>query len=291
MKTHEIRRARPLLGTFVEIAAWGHEEAALRRAVHCAFRTIERLQSRMSIHDAASEVSRLNREASRQPVKVSGDTWRVLRAAVRLSRQSKGAFDVTVTPARAFRRHRNRTGDFRDIEFLAGRGVHFARPLRIDLGGIAKGYCVDRAIAELKRCGAKAGLVNAGGDLRAFGERAFPLHLRHPADPSQLVPWRTIRDAAIATSASYATGRHRCAGLLVDGRSGARIGPGVSVTVRASRALVADALTKVVAATGVQAAPLLARYRARAWVLTAADADRRRSDSDGAWGASCAAAA
>ena len=291
MKTREIRRARPLLGTFVEIVAWGHEEAALRQAVRRAFRMIEMLQSRLSVHDAASDVSRLNREASRQPIKVSGDTWRVLLAAVRLSRQSGGAFDVTVTPARAFRRHRNRAGDFRDIKFLAGRRVYFARPLRIDLGGIAKGYCVDRATTELKRCGVKAGLVNAGGDLRAFGERAFALHLRHPADPSQLVPWSTIRDAAIATSASYAIGRRRCAGLLVDGRSGARIGPGVSLTVRASRALVADALTKVVAATGSQAAPLLARYHAHAWVLTAAGAARHRSDEGSSREAPCAAAA
>lgn len=268
MKSHVIRRARPLLGTFVEIAAWGQEEAMLRHAVHCAFRTIERLQSQLSVHDAASEVSRLNRDANAGPVTVSSDTWRVLRAAARLSRQSGGAFDVTATRARASGRRRHRAGGFRDIEFLAGRRVHFARPLRIDLGGIAKGYCVDRAVSELRRCGVKAGLVNAGGDLRAFGVRSFALHLRHPADPGQLVSWRSIRNAAVATSASYATGRRRCAGLLVDGRSGVRIGPGISVTVRASSALVADALTKVVATTGAQAAPILARYRARAWVLT-----------------------
>jgi thiamine biosynthesis lipoprotein len=168
--------------------------------------------------------------------------------------------------------------------------VRFARPLRIDLGGIAKGYCVDRAIAELRRCGASAGLVNAGGDLRAFGARSMALHLRHPADPGRFILWRTIRDAAIATSASYATGRRRCAGFLMDGRSGVRIGSGISVTVRASSALMADALTKVVAATGAQAAPILARYCARAWILTAVGAQRRQGDPGQSWEVSCAAA-
>lgn len=274
MKSHVIRRARPLLGTFVEIAAWGQEEATLRHAVQRAFRAIERLQSRLSVHDAASEVSRLNREANARAVRVSGDTWRILRTAVRVSAHSEGAFDVTVTRARASGRRPGRSGNYRDIKFFARRRVRFTRPLRIDLGGIAKGYCVDRAIVELRRCGAGAGLVNAGGDLRAFGGRAVALHLRHPADPGQLVSWRAIRDAAVATSASYATGRGRCAGYLVDGRSGARIGPGVSVTVRASSALVADALTKVVATTGAKAATILARYRARAWVFNAVDAGR-----------------
>lgn len=290
MKSRVIRRARPLLGTFVEITAWGLEETALRSAIDRAFHTIERLQSRLSVHDAASEVSRLNREANARPVRVSGDTWRVLRAAVRLSRQSGGAFDVTATRARASRRHCFLAGSFHDIKFLAARRVRFARPLRIDLGGIAKGYCVDRAVAELRRCGARAGLVNAGGDLRVFGERTFALHLRHPADPSQLVPWNRIRDAAVATSASYATGRRRCAGFVVDGRSGVRIGPGISVTVRASSALVADALTKVIAATGAQAAPILARYGAHAWVFTAVDAARRRGNPIGSREWSCAAA-
>lgn len=280
MTTAEIRRARPLLGTFVEIVARADDQAAAARTVSGAFAEIEILQSRLSAHDPASEVTRLNREAHAHPVAVSRDTWRVLRAACRLSRQSAGSFDVTLE------------GGSRDIVFLAGMRVRFARALRIDLGGIAKGYCVDRAVAALERGGIASGLVNAGGDVRAFGPHAFALHLRHPSDPGQLFGLGEIRDAALATSASYATGHARCAGRLRDGRSGAPIGVGISVSVRASNALLADALTKVVAAAGTGAEPLLAHYGAHAWVYSAQAGGKPSLAMPGAdWEAPCAAAA
>lgn len=245
-----VRRARPLLGTIVEVAAWGG-------SVDRAFQAIEALQARLSCHDPASEVSLLNRQAHRRPVAVGADAWRVLCAARRLSEESGGAFDVA------------RGGTFRDIELLPGRRVRFARALRIDLGGIAKGYCVDRAVAQLKRSGAVAGLVNAGGDLRAFGPRSFPIALRDPGDPSRTLPWRSLRNSALATSANYPGDRARWAGELRDGRSDEAAARGISVTVQASCAMLADALTKVVAATGSMAEAVLARHRARAWVVCA----------------------
>jgi thiamine biosynthesis lipoprotein len=267
MRAREIRRARPLLGTFVEVCATGSDETLLENAVERAFRVIERLQSRLSSHDAASEVTRLNRDANRQAIAVSRDLWRVLRTAVRLSHQCEGAFDVTSNPASA-PRHRERAGSFRDIGFLPGRRIRFGRPLRVDLGGIAKGYCVDQAVRELERCGVESGLVNAGGDLRAFGDRPFTLHLRHPGEPGRILPWAVIRNAAIATSASYLSSRRRWAGRMLDGRSSTPIGCGLSVTVLAPRGVIADALTKVVAVAPERAAPLLASYQARAWIAT-----------------------
>ena len=255
MSAHiEIRRCRPLLGTFVEITARGAHPARLERGLRRAFAAIEALQARLSAHDPASEISRLNRAAHARPVAVGADAWRVLRAAARLARQSGSAFDATLA------------GRSRDIVFLSGRRVRFARALRVDLGGIAKGYCVDRAVAALRRAGVASGLVNAGGDLRAFGPHAFPLHLRHPADPSRLIAVDELRDAALATSASYAAWQERCAGRVRDARGGRPLDAGTSVSVRASSALLADALTKAVALDGARAEPLLARYRAHAWV-------------------------
>jgi thiamine biosynthesis lipoprotein len=150
---------------------------------------------------------------------------------------------------------------------------------------------VDRAVAELRRGGAAGGLVNAGGDLRAFGARAYPLHLRHPDDPRQFVQMGTLRDAALATSASYTSVRERWAGGMLDARSGAPIGAGISVSVRARFAFVADALTKVVAASGPRAAPLLARCRAQAWVFGAQSDALPDSATTAAWELPCAAAA
>jgi thiamine biosynthesis lipoprotein len=280
-RTLEIRRARPLLGTFVEVSAWGVDEAVLRRAIDRAFGVIGALQARLSAHDPASEVSRLNRNGYAGAIRVSRDVRRVLRAAARLSQLSAGAFDVTAASAGS---------SFRDIRLLRGSRIRFTRPLRIDLGGIAKGYCVDRAVVALRRCGVAGGLVNAGGDLRAFGARAYALSLRHPADIRHLVPLGTIRDAALATSASYAEGAERCAGRALDGRSGEPLGPGISVSVRARRATIADALTKVVAAMGPRAEPLLARYRAQAWILGTARSAHKGRGSGAAWEARWAAA-
>ena len=243
-----IRRARPLLGTFVEISAWGSDAA-----VGAAFEKIAALEKRLSFHDPASELSHLNDHAFFGEVRVSTHLGRLLDMALRLARLSGGAFDPSAGSPGA---------SWRDIELLPGSRVRYRRALRVDLGGIAKGYCVDRAVAELERRGATAGLVNAGGDLRAFGARSFPLHARHPEDPRQLVPLGELREAALATSATYLRHHERCAGA-------APIAPGVSVSARAPRAATADALTKVVAVMGERAAPVLARYRANAWILGA----------------------
>jgi thiamine biosynthesis lipoprotein len=223
------RRARPLLGTFVEITAWGGADDAIDRA----FGVIAVLEKQLSFHDPSSELSRLNRS---RHATVGRDLRRVLAMALRLARLSDGAFDPTAGSRAASKAY--------------------------DLGGIAKGYCVDRAVAELRRCGVQSGLVNAGGDLRAFGARAFALHLRHPQDPRQLLPFGELREAALATSATYLRDQERCSGS-------APIEPGASISVMAARAAIADALTKVVAAMGEQAVPVLERYRARAWIVGA----------------------
>ena len=238
------RRARPLLGTFVEISAWGGADDAISRA----FVVIAQLEKQLSFHDPASELSQLNRNGH---ATIGTPLRHVLAMALRIARLSGGAFDPS-----------SPRGSWRDIELLSGARVRFKRALRVDLGGIAKGYCVDRAVAELRCAGVESGLVNAGGDLRALGARAFPLHLRHPEDSRRLLPLGELRNAALATSATYLRGQERCAGA-------APLAPGASVSVRAPRAAIADALTKVVAVMGERAAPVLARYRAQAWIVAA----------------------
>jgi len=250
MSSHDLRRCRPLLGTFVEISASGPDRARLERAMTGAFDTMARLQAMLSAHDAGSELSCLNHRAGAAPVRVGTHLWRVLRTAASLVRESSGAFDATLG-----------SGGF---ELLPGRRVRLAPGARLDLGGIAKGYCVDRAVEALRRRGARAGLVNAGGDLRAFGDAAYPLHLRHPGDARRLVALGQLRESALATSASYAAGDVRRSP-----RGGSDLPAGLSISVRAPTAMLADALTKVVARLGDEAAPLLARHRAVAWAIAA----------------------
>ena len=272
----EVRRARPLLGTIVDIAASGPDA---ERAVERAFAAVERVQRLMSYHDAASELARLNRTAHTLPVKVRAWTFRVLKLSQRLSRESGGAFDATVAPrlvAWGFlprspgggRSEKNAT--WRDVELLPGSTVRFLRALHLDLGGIAKGFAVDRAVDALRAGGCESGCVNAGGDLRVFGEDAHRVHVRHPAAPGCMARALELRDAAIATSSGYFSRkqwRGRNVSPLVDGRTRLPCDDSLSISVVAPEAACADALTKIVFAMRDDAAPLLAARGATALVL------------------------
>jgi len=250
-----LRRARPLLGTFVEIQASGLPAARLARAVEKAFAAVARVQALMSFHAPASDLSRLNRLAARRAVRVDAATWTVLRHAVALARASEGRFDPSARLG--IISHAN----WRAIRLLPDRRVRFLAPLTLDLGGIAKGYAVDRAVAALHRAGVSRGLVNAGGDLRVFGDHSAPVHVRHPAQPGVFFPLGELHDGALATSAlTYAD-------ALVDPRNGTVCARGLSITVLAPTTLLADALTKVVAVDPDAARALLARHRARAVIL------------------------
>lgn len=274
----EVRRARPLLGTLVEIrAAGGLPEAPLHAALDAAFAAVERVQALMSFHDPASELSRLNREAAQHPVAVDAQTHEVLAAATALSALSAGAFDVCVgTPLRHWGYLPAGEGmaapgaSWRDIDLLEDGRVRFHRPLCLDLGGIAKGYAVDCAVAALRDAGVERALVNAGGDLGGFGPAPWQVGLRHPLSPAHSVHTLELRGEALATSANTFSRRRRGAGEvspLLDPRSGRPWLGQASVSVRAPDCLHADALTKVVLfATPEVAERVLEAHGAQAYV-------------------------
>ncbi len=267
-------RARPYLGTLVEIGAQGPGAAT---AVDAAFAAVARIHRLMSVHEADSELSRVNRCAAALPVPVGEDLWVVLKAAQTLAEESGGLFDISVggrlaalrllpdhgaPPAPAL-------GDWRDLQLLPGRLVAFARPLYLDLGGIAKGYAVDVALQSLGDAGMTQAWVNAGGDIARFGGELVPLHVKHPADPTRLVPLLSWRAGAAATSAGYYAPRRN--GIpqspLIDPRVGRPQILDRSITVLAPTALLADALTKIVALDPARATPLLSAHGARAFIL------------------------
>lgn len=272
-------RARPLLGTLVEVAVDGPmPRAQAGHAIDRAFTAVARVQALMSFHDPDSELSRINREAWLRPVPVSDETWQVLSAARQLGETSGGLFDITVAPvlerAGFLPRHADQLpasgrGGWRDIELLPGQRVRLARRLRLDLGGIAKGFAVDQAIAQLRAADVANGSVNAGGDLRVLGAPLHTLHLRHPAMPTHTLPVMTAH-AAAATSAGYFQNR-RWAGRqccpIVHPATRRLCDAGRSVTVFADQCLVADALTKILYADPERGSRVLDQYRARAVLL------------------------
>jgi thiamine biosynthesis lipoprotein len=273
-----VERARPLLGTVVSLRVEG-PAARIDAAIDAAFAAIAAVQRGMSFHDPDSELSRLNREGARVPQPVGAALWRVLRASLALARASDGRFDPSIggrlvqwrqLPAPADIGAIDLAADWRDVELGRDRRVRFRRPLWLDLGGIAKGHAVDRAVAALRAAGMDAGIVNAGGDLRAFGGALETIRVRDPAAPASARPLLQLRNGAVATSAGYfsaATVDGVARTALVDTRHDASLGEGMSVTVCAPRALWADALTKIVLADAEAARPLLRRLRAEAVVF------------------------
>lgn len=276
----ELRRARPLLGTLVEVRLTAPTPAKAARALQAAFAAIERVQALMSFHDPASELSRLNRDGAVRSVRVHSWLHTILRRAQELHAATGGLFDIAVAPALVRNGWLPRIGSGRaaarattaDIVLLTGNRVRFRRPLLIDLGGIAKGFAVDRAVTALRRAGATAGIVNAGGDLRVFGPRAEPVHVRLPESPGELIPLGNLRNTAIATSAHYYAQR-RVQGALcapIFHPIHRRFAPEArSVSVQVRDCWLADALCKVVWLAGPDARPVLESHGARARVLEA----------------------
>jgi thiamine biosynthesis lipoprotein len=248
----------------------------LHGAIDRAFNAIARVDRQMSFHHSASDVSRINREAFQRKVTVDPWTWRVLRAAQELSHESDGVFDITV--ARKLmqwkylpRRYRNVSeGNWRDIVLEKNCTVRFRQRVIVDLGGIAKGFGVDRAVEALKCAGVPSGVVNAGGDLRVFGLKSELVHLRRPAEPMRPAGAIKLRERALATSGIYFA-QKRCGravvSSLLDGRTCRSARKLISVSVAASACMIADALTKIAFVLREKSAPLLARYHADALLL------------------------
>jgi len=277
----ELRRARPLLGTLVEIVAGGLPEPQLTEAISGGFSEVARVHRLMSAHDRQSDIGRLNRLAHRTAVRVHPWTWHVLQFAQTMAGETGGIFDVSVGGdlvrmgylPRPCRVPADLRSTWRDIELLPGHLVRFERPLNVDLGGIAKGFAVDQAIVALRAAGIRSGLVNAGGDLRVFGNVSRRIHVRNPSSPGQLIPCADITEGALATSAGYFSRRQwrgRSVTAVVDGvRRTASLSP-FSASVFAPSCMLADALTKLVLVRGSGATGLVNRLGGKAIILNGA---------------------
>lgn len=262
----EIRRARPLLGTFVEITAQGPGETFLHRAINEAFSAVGAVHCLMSVHDPASDVSRLNAQAARRPIRVHSWTRRVLLAAKQFSRETGGAWDMTVACVPPEKGACDSSGNWRDIIVGHDGRVYFRRPLLIDLGGIAKGFAVDRATETLIGAGVYSGVVNAGGDLRVFGSKPRTVHIRHPLGPGRWGRTISLRENSLATSATPGRGGDFAnQNPVIDGRTHRPVPGNLSASVCARDCMTADALTKLVLTMRHEAEPILRRHQARAF--------------------------
>jgi thiamine biosynthesis lipoprotein len=177
--------SRKIMGTFNRIVAVAKTERKANRAIKAGFDELVRIDAMMSDYKADSELSKVNRGAFAKAVKVSPELFEILQISESYSRVSSGAFDITVGPlvdlwkragipdANTIAAAKAKVGYEKLVLDAKNQTVRFAVDgMRLDLGGIGKGYAVDKAVEAMKRKGAKGGLVDSGGNIRCFGRPA-----------------------------------------------------------------------------------------------------------------------
>jgi thiamine biosynthesis lipoprotein len=280
--------SRVAMGGTGTVRACGRDAAALPAIVGEALDEIDRVDRLMSHYRRDSPLSRLNREAAGGPVAVEPELLAFLAECLRWSRESDGAFDVTVGPLMKawgfFRgegrvpgedelaRARDAVG-YRHVVVDRGAGtVRFDRPgVELDLGGIGKGYAVDRVVGLLRRRGVGSALVNLGGSSvyglgSPPGRKSWEIGIQDPTDPAKTALTARLRDRALSIAGGYehffekdgVTYSH-----IMDPRTGRPVRGVLSVAVLTDSATDGDALDDVLFVQGVdQGAAFLKRLPA-----------------------------
>lgn len=272
---------RPVMGTFANVISIAPDFATAQEAVERAFDEFKKIEKLMSYHKSDSELSRINQNAYRQDLKVSDVTLDVIKKAIQFSELTDGAFDITVAPlVELYKKAEdiNSIPQMQEIEdarskigfqklFLDAekKTIRFSvEGMKIDLGGIAKGYAIDSAVREMKRTGATGGMVDIGGDIRVFGEAPgsreyWRIGLQDPnigkydLSEDKYVLVLKVNNLAVATSGDYRRfylvgGREFS--HIFDTRIGMSSNELGSVSVIADTALAADALATAVSVMG-----------------------------------------
>lgn len=213
--------AMDLMGTRVSVELWHDDDARGRELVAEVMEEYRRIDREMSTYKPDSEISAVNAHAAEGPMAISAELYSMIERSLELSVASHGAFDITydsVGYLYDFRAHKRPTEgeigehlaavDYRHVILdPKARTVRFGVPgVRINLGGIAKGYTVERGAELLRKQGVQHALLNAGGDTRVIGDRRgqpWIVGIRHPRQEDEVVTRLPIVDEAISTAGDY----------------------------------------------------------------------------------------
>jgi len=264
-----------IMGTRIVVELWADDAAAANKAIDAVMAEMMTIDRDMSTYKPESEVSRVNRDAATAPMVISPALFGLLSTALEFSRITGGAFDITYASVGFmydFHSHKKPT----DAEIQSAlpavnyhhvvldpqnSTVFFTQPgVRIDLGGIGKGYAVDRGIEILKSLGVDHALVTAGGDSRIIGDRfgkPWIVGIRHPDDKNRVIAKIPLVDTAMSTSGDYeryfdedGVRYHH----IIDPRTGKSASKVRSATILASTATRTDGLSKTAFVLGADEA-------------------------------------
>lgn len=289
----QLVRTRMLMGTVVEIRILDDDPDRFQSAVDRAFAEMARLEEMLSPHYPESEISRLSMPQEFDTP--SRETLAVLRIGQEVAAASKGAFDLGLgnltrlwgfveggsrVPASGEIATALRGVGVGDVTIRQGRVVKSRADLALDVGGVAKGYAIDRAVALLKQAGVESATVNAGGDLRLIGDRRgrpWRIGIQHPRRSGDILLRLDLTDRAVVTSGDYerffAVDGKRYHHIL-DARTGYPATGCQSVTVIAADAGLADALATAAFVLGPEAGlEMLSQFPDVDGLLVAADGE------------------
>jgi thiamine biosynthesis lipoprotein len=262
-----VERSRLAMGSMLTLAAWTTDEPRAVETFEIVFREFDRLESLLSVWKDGSDVVRLNKNAGLAPVAVSQDTIAVLREAAAASELTRGKFDITfgalsdiwrfdhdqdnIVPDRRLIEVRLKRIDYTAVDVDGTAGTAFiTRPdMKVHLGGIGKGYAIDRAIAIFKDRGLRDFLIQSGGDLYVGGTDAgqpWKLGIADPRGTHQPFATVQIRDGTFSTSGDYERSFMKDVKRyhhLIDPDFGEPAMGCRSVTIVSNRAIYADALS------------------------------------------------
>jgi FAD:protein FMN transferase len=218
-----VKRVQMQMGTLVTITAIAGNEAVAQAAATAGFAEIRRLEELLSTWISTSELSRVNAAAGVKPVHVSTETLTVVQRAMQAAEMTDGGFNIAIGPAvEAWNvNDGQRIPTESELDALRPlvdlQAVHVdvreqmifleKAGMRIDVGGIGKGYAADQAVDALRRAGAIAGVVALSGDIKTFGrlpgERKFPVGIQHPRKQREVLAVIDLENEAISTAGDY----------------------------------------------------------------------------------------
>ncbi|MEZ5540705.1 MAG: FAD:protein FMN transferase [Pseudomonadota bacterium] len=216
-----LRQHAAIMGTDINVELWYPDAVKGRDLIEAVLDEMRRIDRLMSTYRPDSEISRINDTAANQPVTVGSELFHLIEQALEYSGLTSGAFDITYASAGYLYDYRNQKKpdenqlaaalpaiDYRHVVLdAANQSVSFTQPgVRIDLGGIAKGYAVDRCISILQTAGVANALVSAGGDTRVIGrhwDHPWVIGIRDPRKRDGIVTRIPLENMAISTSGDY----------------------------------------------------------------------------------------
>ncbi len=289
LRLSRFEQTRQAMGTTARMVVHAPDEKSAAQAMDRAFDRIDEIEAIFSDYDAGSELSKIHARASTEPVRVSPTFHRLASVSLEVARATQGAFDPTAGPHTIHWRKARRTSKLPDAGEIEramaavgwekmsltekpGHSMRFARPdMRLDFGGIAKGFAADEAMKLLEKLGLHSAMVAMAGDIRVSapppGRNAWRISLEALDGKERIIE---LKNAAVSTSGDKwqkVTTQDATYSHIIDPRTGLGLTVRRSVSVVAPSATLSDSLATALSVLGEDSSGLIEKAGATGWLI------------------------